>query len=252
MQECIMEIYFHQQNVNNVYLPNKKRDIEFRGRESVLVKRVGESADKFVRRPVAEKSATGLHGLENKNIFSAIRQYGRDYVHNIQHTVEHKIVFAKIADEVLGKKYKRSLARGVDMKKIQNLLTYYKDVTTHDLDKLVLYVLGFPRDYVSKVHRAHSEHHWESGKKPNLRTMLCDNIASSPEFKPEKKLSLRDYYFSSPELQSVEGFGDILEKYDFGENLDFEKLKHEQKHSGATNVLSHLAKVIPFIIANII
>lgn len=59
----------------------------------------------------------------------------------------------------------------------------------------------------------------------NLRSMLCDNIASSPEFKPEKKNSLRAYYEKSKELQSVPGFGDILVKYNFGEDIDFNKIK---------------------------
>ena len=65
------------------------------------------------------------------------------------------------------------------------------DSYTHDADKMILYLLGFPKSFVSKFHREHSVHHVESGKKPNLRSMLCDNIASSPEFKPEKKNSLR-------------------------------------------------------------
>ena len=99
------------------------------------------------------------------------------------------------------------------------------DSYTHDADKMILYLLGFPKSFVSKFHREHSVHHVESGKKPNLRSMLCDNIASSPEFKPEKKNSLRKYYSISKELQSVKGFGEMLEKYNFGEDIDFAKIK---------------------------
>ena len=86
-------------------------------------------------------------------------------------------------------------------------------------------MLGFPKSFVSRWHRDHSVHHTESGKKANLRSMICDNIASSPEFKPEKKKSLREHYNSSQELQNVKGFGELLEKYNYGENLDFAKLK---------------------------
>ena len=96
---------------------------------------------------------------------------------------------------------------------------------THDLDKLILYTLGFPKSFVSKFHRQISVHHTESGKGMNLRSMLCDNIASSPEFKPEKKKSLREYFNTSEELQKVAGFRELLEKYNYGENLDFDAIK---------------------------
>ena len=47
----------------------------------------------------------------------------------------------------------------------------------------------------------------------NLRSMLCDNIASSPEFKPEKKRSLREHFNTCEQLQSVDGLKDVLERY---------------------------------------
>ena len=108
------------------------------------------------------------------------------------------------------------------------------DALTHDADKMIMYLLGFPKSFVSKWHRKHSVHHTESGMQPNLRSMLCDNIASSPEFKPEKKLSLKEYYKNSKELQNVRGFGDVLRKYNYGESLDFNKIKarKDSKYSG--------------------
>ncbi len=167
-------------------------------------KLVGLCEDKFVRRPVANKNATGLLGfmVECKN---AVADYAKKYKKNITHTYDHKIIFALIEKELFGK----------------NSI----DSITHDLDKLILYTLGFPKSFVSKFHRQISVHHTESGKENNLRSMLCDNIASSPEFKPEKKKSLRDYYNSCEALQKVEGFKELLEKYNYGENIDFDKIK---------------------------
>ena len=94
-------------------------------------------------------------------------------------------------------------------------------------------MLGFPKSFVSRWHRDHSVHHTESGKKANLRSMICDNIASSPEFKPEKKKSLREHYNSSQELQNVKGFGELLEKYNYGENVNFSKINKERQNDYA-------------------
>ena len=63
--------------------------------------------------------------------------------------------------------------------------------------------------------------------------MICDNIASSPDFKPEKTKTLREHFAKSPELQKVKGFKEILEKYNYGENLDFAKIKAEKKEKYA-------------------
>ncbi len=167
----------------------------------------GLCEDILVRRPVASKSATGLLGFATK-CKEAVTNYIKNYKKNIEHTVDHKIVFALVERELFGK--------------------ISIDSLTHDLDKLVLYTLGFPKSVVSKFHRKISVHHTESGKNMNLRSMLCDNIASSPEFKPEKKKSLREHFATSLDLQRVAGFKEILEKYNYGENLDFNTIKMEK------------------------
>ncbi len=168
-------------------------------RERVPLRTV-KTADIVMKKPVAKKNAAGFSGLISK-----IKNYAKNYVKNIKHTYDHKIVFALVEKELFGK----------------NSI----DSITHDLDKMILYLLGFSKSFVSEFHRKHSVHHPESGKKPNLRSMLCDNIASSPEFKPEKKLSLREHYRQSKQLKKVMGLQGILEKYNYGENLDFNKIK---------------------------
>ena len=167
----------------------------------------GLCEDIIVRRPVASKSATGLLGFASK-CKDSIAKYIENYKKNIKHTYDHKIVFALIEKELFGK----------------NSI----DSITHDLDKLVLYTLGFPKSVVSNLHRKISVHHTESGKKNNLRSMLCDNIASSPEFKPEKHKTLREHFATCKELQNVKGFKEILEEYHYGEDLDFNAIKEEK------------------------
>lgn len=214
-------------NLNPNYLEVRKKpqqQVFTSRREFVQIPsvNVGTSADIYVRRPDAVKSASGLSGLRDvlSRCKDSILTYAKNYKKNIYHTYEHKMIFSLIEKELYGR----------------NSI----DSITHDLDKLILYALGFPKSFVSKFHREHSVHHVESGKNLNLKSMLCDNIASSPEFKPEKKYSLRKYYSISKELQEVEGFSDLLQKYNFGENIDFSKIKMlRQNHYKGYNGLKH-------------
>ena len=173
-------------------------------------------------RPNAEKSAFGLSSSKGflARCKDAVVQYCKNYKKNIQHTYDHKIVFALIEKELYGK----------------NSI----DSITHDADKMIMYLLGFPKSVVSKVHRSISVHHPESGKQLNLRSMLCDNIASSPQFKPEKKYSLREYYNLSKELQEIPGFGELVKKYNFGDNINFSRIKalKQYKYDGFAGLWS--------------
>lgn len=196
-------------NLNNYYMSSRRtpQSCVFKCSERTLQVKprieASKNQDIYVKRPDAVKSASGLSRI--RKVINAITTYGKSYKKNIIHTYDHKIVFALIEKELYGR--------------------HSIDSYTHDADKMILYLLGFPKSFVSKFHREHSVHHVESGKKMNLRSMLCDNIASSPEFKPEKKNSLRAYYAKSKELQSVPGFGEVLVKYNFGEDIDFNKVK---------------------------
>ena len=178
------------------HIPPKKKEVDFKGflRLPKVINR-----DKFIEKPVVRKSATGF--------LSSINSYFKEYTENINHTYKHKIIFAAIEKELYGK----------------NSI----DSITHDLDKLIMYILGFPKETVSRVHRAHSEHHVESGKSLNLRSVVCDNIASSPYFKPEKKYGVRDYFEKSSELQRVEGLRDKFVELNFGENLNVKEIKEK-------------------------
>ena len=80
----------------------------------------------------------------------------------------------------------------------------------------------------------------------NLRSILCDNIASCPEFKPEKTKSLREHYFTSTALQAINGLGPLLEAHHFGEDIDFNKINEEkeQKFHGTIGFIKSLLLVI--------
>ena len=196
---------------SSIYSHPFNRGLNFKGRPQTVWLKQGE----FMKRPVVRKSATGL--------LSFVKSRVNSYFANIKRTYDHKVIFALIEKELYG----------------ENSI----DSVTHDLDKLIMYLLGFPKSFVSRVHRAHSEHHIESGKKLNLRSVICDNIASSPVFKPEKKYSFRDYFFINKDLQQVAGLGEILNTCNFGENLNFELVKQKSSKDyhgtrGALNVLS--------------
>ena len=164
-----------------------------------------ETKDIFVRRPDANKSASGLQGFKEKFI-KPVAKFIKEYKENIKHTYDHKVVYALVERELFGKNTINSI--------------------THDADKMIMYMLGFP----------------ESGKPMNLKSMLCDLVASSPEYKPEKKYSLREFFNRSEELQSLKGFKELLEKYHFGERVDSKKIKmiKDMKYSGAKGLRAFL------------
>ena len=244
MQKLIMDIKcninpnFYQNFPENRHRVGNDAGVTFQGAYRVPENVFKESVDTFVKRPADAECVAGLLSIKPtqtlkkqsllQRTISKIKQYAKNYVKNIKHTYDHKIVFALIEKELYGK----------------NSI----DAITHDADKMIMYLLGFPKSFVSNFHRKHSMHHPESGKEMNLKSMLCDNIASSPEFKPEKKMSLRNHYKTSKLLQNVEGFGDILEKYNFGENLDFQNInsKREQKYTGVKGLALATCKLLLF------
>lgn len=212
-------------NPYSLIYPPVQSGTSFRGVPRSSERVIAKSVDIFVKRPASAKCAAGLSGSKHK-FLDRVKNYAQKYVDNIKHTYEHKIVFALVEKELFGK----------------NSI----DALTHDADKMIMYLLGFPKSFVSEFHRKHSSHHPQSGKKMNLRSMLCDNIASSPEFKPEKKRSLREHYAVCKELQEVNGLGDIFEKYNYGENLNFSKIKSERisRYAGISGFIVGAAKLI--------
>lgn len=63
----------------------------------------------------------------------------------------------------------------------------------HDTNKLVMYALGLPKNWVRDIHRAISPHHEHKGKIKNLVGAIID-WESARYTKPDKPLSAREYY----------------------------------------------------------
>ena len=64
-----------------------------------------KSVDKFVKRPADAKCAAGLLSIKPKTqtILTRIKNYSKNYVKNVKHTYEHKVVFALVERELFGK-----------------------------------------------------------------------------------------------------------------------------------------------------
>jgi hypothetical protein len=188
-------------------------------------KLVGLCVDRLEKRPIATEKAIGLFSFVTKAKDTVVN-YAKSYCKNIKHTTEHKNIYSIVEKELYGENSINSV--------------------THDLDKLVLYTLGFPKSFVSDFHRKHSTHHPESGKELNVKSMVCDFVASSPAFKPEKKKSVRDYFNSSEELQKIPNLKEELEKCNYGESLDFNniKLKKHLNEDYLSNQVQNISKAI--------
>lgn len=173
-----------------------------------------------IKQPEKKKNLNVL--LANNRILDSIKSFFSKYKSNIKHTYDHKIFYSIIEKQLYGKNSVDSL--------------------THDLDKLILYILGFPHDFVAKFHRKISSHHTQSGKNINITSMVCDTIASSPDFKPNRKLTTRDYFTSNNKLQTIKGLAELLEKYNYGENLNIEQIKNKKQKFNGLKGLYKLSK----------
>lgn len=162
------------------------------------------------------------------NVINTIKQYGNNYINNIQRTYQHKVTYTLVEKQLYGKNS--------------------MDCITHDLDKLILFVLGFPRKFITYIHRRYSEHHIESNKKLNLKSILCDNISSSPYFKSDKQYTLREY-FKTSNLNKIHGLKELMEKFNYGENLDFINIQNtvNEKYKGFSGFIRYIKYMLKLI-----
>ena len=152
-----------------------------------------------------------------------------NYTNNIERTYKHKIIYSLIEKELYGKNSTDSI--------------------THDLDKLILFIFGFPKTFITRIHRKHSEHHIESNKKLNLKSIVCDNISSSPYFKEDKHYSLREYFLNS-KLKEIPELQELMEKFNYGEDLNFEKIKNDtNKYNNFSGVLKYIRMIFKLLIS---
>jgi hypothetical protein len=111
-----------------------------------------------------------------KNIsFCGRESYFTGYLERIKYTSKHKIAFLKMEKQLLGK----------------NTLGSY----LHDLDKLIMYIVGFPKKLAHNIHVATAPHHVRNGKiKKPLQAIIDWECARFT--KPDKPLNAREFYES--------------------------------------------------------
>ena len=88
----------HPNYYNLHQLTPKTTDLVFREKPIEIANRVREKRDIFIRRPAAIEYAAGLSGINKtrKSFFSKIKTYAHNYIKNISHTYDHKIIYALI------------------------------------------------------------------------------------------------------------------------------------------------------------
>ena len=110
---------------------------------------------------------------KNINFKGNMEKYFFGYFERIKYTSKHKVAFLKMEKQLLGK----------------NTLGSY----LHDLDKLLMYIIGFPKELAHNIHVATAPHHERNGKiKRPLQAIIDWECARFT--KPDKPLTAREYY----------------------------------------------------------
>lgn len=119
---------------------------------------------------------------------NSIREYFAGYPARISYTWKHKKAYLKTEKQLTGK----------------NTLRGY----LHDLDKLIMYVIGVPKEIAHDIHVATAPHHKRNGKVRYPKGAVID-WECSRSTKSDKPWSARDYYERAcPKMPEVEGWLD--------------------------------------------
>ena len=128
------------------------------------------------------KQLMTLRILKSENVVSqnsfekvkeGLKNYITGYPKRINYTAKHKKAFLKVEKDFIGK----------------NTLSGY----LHDLDKLIMYIIGVPKQIAHNIHVATAPHHFRNGKiKKPLQAVIDWECARYT--KPDKPLSAREYY----------------------------------------------------------
>lgn len=102
-----------------------------------------------------------------------LKSYFKGYPKRIKYTYQHRKAYRKVEKELLGK----------------NTLNGY----LHDLDKLIMYIIGVPKKIAHDIHVATMPHHMRNGhiKKP-ISAVIDWECARFT--KPDKPLNAREFY----------------------------------------------------------
>ena len=110
---------------------------------------------------------------KNINFNGKMQTYFSNHFKYIKYTSKHKVAFLKIEKQLLGK----------------NTLGGY----LHDLDKLLMYIIGVPKELAHNIHVATAPHHERNGKiKRPIQAIIDWECARFT--KPDKPLTAREFY----------------------------------------------------------
>lgn len=133
-----------------------------------------------------------LDSTWDSNLFARFKEnlknYFLDYPKRIRYTWVHKKAYLKLEKELTGK----------------NTLRGY----LHDLDKLIMYIIGVPKEIAHNIHVSTAPHHKRNGKVKYPKGAVID-WECSRFTKPDKPWSAREFYERScPKMPEVEEFLD--------------------------------------------
>ena len=128
--------------------------------------------------------------INSTPIIKYTKQIAKEYTSRLNYTYQHKKVFLKVEKEFLGK----------------NTVSGY----LHDTNKLVMFALGFPKNWVRDIHRAISPHHERNGKIKNLAGAIID-WESARYTKPDKSSTAREFHDEF--AKHIDGADEMLKKF---------------------------------------
>ena len=125
--------------------------------------------------PLNARSCSYASQAKSISFNGSRESYFTGYLKRIKYTSKHKLAFLKVEKELRGK----------------NTLGGY----FHDVDKLLMYIIGIPKKLAHKIHVATAPHHERNGRiKRPLHAIIDWECARFT--KPDKPLTAREYYES--------------------------------------------------------
>lgn len=125
-----------------------------------------------------------------KTAVNKVKEHFVNYPKRIDYTWQHKKAYLKLEKKLTGKNTFRGYL--------------------HDLDKLILYILGVPKKWVHDMHVAYAPHHIINNKVKYPEGAVID-WECARQTKPDKPYTARGYYEKfCPKLPEIEA---ALEKF---------------------------------------
>ena len=103
-----------------------RAETQFCGVRRLAPEIMQKSVDKFVKRPADVKCAAGLLSIKPKvqAIVTRIKNFSKNYVKNVKHTYEHKVVFALVERELFGRNTIDSITHGTLSSRISKIICF--------------------------------------------------------------------------------------------------------------------------------